>query len=77
MVLGRVRRMPLALALVLARLVAVAPRPQEPPWAPWRWLATVDLRVLGTTLAAALLLGLWGAWVGWRGPRASSDETRE
>ncbi|MFO7567628.1 MAG: hypothetical protein R6X02_33600 [Enhygromyxa sp.] len=40
-------------------------------WAEFRWLASADERVLWATLAAALLMGLWGAFVGWR----SRDQT--
>ena len=42
----------------------LAPAPDR--WAELRWLASVDERVLWTTVAAALLLALWGAFVGWR-----------
>jgi hypothetical protein len=31
-----------------------------------RWIAGIDERVLGATLAAAVVMGLWGAFVGWR-----------
>jgi LPXTG-motif cell wall-anchored protein len=31
-----------------------------------RWIAGIDERVLWATLAAALIMGLWGAFVGWR-----------
>ncbi|HLT37130.1 MAG TPA: hypothetical protein VK034_12630 [Enhygromyxa sp.] len=44
-------------------------------WAEFRWLASADPRVLWATLAAALLLLLWGAFVGWR--RRDRDETSD
>jgi hypothetical protein len=31
-----------------------------------RWIAGIDERVLWATLAAALLMALWGAFIGWR-----------
>ena len=48
--------------LVLVMLLA----PKEPPWATWRWLAGVDLRVLGAALALAAIFAAWGVWSGWR-----------
>jgi hypothetical protein len=35
-------------------------------WADLRWIAGIDERVLWATLAAASIMGLWGALVGWR-----------
>ena len=51
----------------------LAPAPDR--WAELRWLATIDERVLWTTLAAALLMALWGAFVGWRS--RGRDETSD
>jgi hypothetical protein len=42
-------------------------------WERLRWLASIDERVLWMTLAAALVMGLWGAFVGWRS--RGRDET--
>ena len=63
-------------------MLGLAPAPNwgEPRWAPeaWeelRWLASIDERVLWTTLAAALLMALWGAFVGWRS--RGRDETSD
>jgi hypothetical protein len=54
--------------------LAPAPNRGELPWAAYRWVATIDERVLWATLAAALLMVLWGAFVGWRS--RGRDETR-
>ena len=63
--------MPLAAALV----IALAPAAPSDPWASLRWLASVDLRVLWASLAAAAVLAVWGLWLGWRGPRAGGPPT--
>ena len=54
-------------------MLGLAPTPD--PWAAYRWVATIDERVLWATLAAALLMGLWGAFVGWRS--RDRDETSD
>jgi hypothetical protein len=59
-------------------MLGLAPAPDR--WAPddWeklRWLASLDERVLWATLAAALLMVLWGAFVGWRS--RARDETSD
>jgi hypothetical protein len=53
-------------------MLALAPVPDR--WADLRWLASIDERVLWSTLAAALLLASWGAFVGWRNRARVPDE---
>lgn len=40
--------------------------PSEPPWASWRWIASVDTRVLGAALVLGVVLGALGLWTGLR-----------
>jgi hypothetical protein len=45
-------------------------------FADYRWLAAIDERILWATLAAAVVLLMWGAFVGWRKRDETSDQSR-